>query len=363
MIETVYNFSAGPAMLPKEVLEKVQKELLNFNNSGSSVMEISHRSASFLNLVEEAEENLRRLLNIPDYYHVLYAQGGARAQFAAVPLNLLGNNEVADYINSGYWSKCAIKEATKYCQPNEINVLEDKKGQTGVRNVADWPLNENAAYVHICPNETITGIRINELPETKRPIVADMSSCILSQPIDIKKYAVIYAGAQKNIGPAGLTLVIVRDDLLGLANEMLPNVLNYKTLAKTDSMYNTPPTFSWYLAGEVYKWLIAQGGLEAMQERNEIKAALLYDCIDRSEFYQNTVLGENRSFMNVSFHLTNPALDKAFLKQAENHGLKALKGHRDVGGMRASMYNAMPLEGIEALVSFMEKFEKENASS
>ncbi|OEE59691.1 phosphoserine transaminase [Enterovibrio norvegicus FF-454] len=359
-MEKVHNFSAGPAMLPEAVLAKVQAELIDWNGTGSSVMEISHRSKAFLAVVDEAEKNLRELLSIPDNYHVLYCQGGARAQFAAVPMNLLGNKTIADYVDGGYWATSAVKEAKKYCTPNVVNVLTDIDGKRAVQPAKNWKLSGDAAFVHFCPNETIDGIEIRDLPETDKPIVADMSSTILSRPIDVSKYGVIYAGAQKNIGPAGITLVIVRDDLLGRAKEFLPNVLNYTTLVEKDSMFNTPPTFGWYLAGEVYKWLKEQGGLEVMQAKNEEKAALLYGFIDSSDFYVNQIHADNRSLMNVPFQLVNPELDEAFLTESDALGLKALKGHRDVGGMRASIYNAMPLEGVQALVTFMKEFEAKN---
>ncbi|MDD1794821.1 3-phosphoserine/phosphohydroxythreonine transaminase [Enterovibrio sp. ZSDZ42] len=360
-MEKVHNFSAGPAMLPQAVLEKVQAELIDWNGTGSSVMEISHRSKAFLAVVDEAEKNLRELLSIPDNYHVLYAQGGARAQFAAVPMNLLGSNTIADYVDGGYWAASAVKEAKKYCTPNVVTVKTEIDGKRAVLPAKDWKLSSDAAFVHFCPNETIDGIEIRDLPETSKPIVADMSSTILSRPIDVSKYGVIYAGAQKNIGPAGITLIIVRDDLLGRAKEFLPNVLNYTTLVEKDSMFNTPPTFGWYLAGEVYKWVKEQGGVEAMQVKNEAKAALLYGYIDSSDFYVNNIHESSRSLMNVPFQLVNADLDEAFLAESDARGLKALKGHRDVGGMRASIYNAMSLEGVQALVDFMEEFEAKHA--
>ncbi len=352
-----YNFSAGPAMLPEDVLKKVQQELLDWQGEGASVMEISHRSSAFLKVVDEAEKNLRALLAIPDNYHVLYAQGGARGQFAAVPMNLLGEKTQADYIDTGYWAKSAIKEAEQFCSPAVIDVLTEKEGKKALLPVSEWALNDAAAYVHLCPNETIDGIAFNALPNTHKPIVADMSSCILSMPIDVSQYGVIYAGAQKNIGPAGITLVIVRDDLLGKANVFLPSILNYTVLSEKESMFNTPPTFAWYLAGEVYKWLLAQGGLTAMAQKNQEKAALLYDAIDNSSLYLNKVHPCNRSLMNIPFWLANTELETCFLKEAEQLGLKGLKGHRDVGGIRASLYNAMPLEGVQALVNFMHAFE------
>lgn len=360
-MDKVYNFSAGPAMLPREVMLKAQKEFTNWNGLGTSVMEISHRSKEFLAIARQSEQDLRELLVIPDNYHILFCQGGARAQFAAVPMNLLGNNTIADYVDGGYWATSAVKEAKRYCTPNVINVTRERDGKRAILPANEWLLSDDAAYVHFCPNETIDGIEITDLPETNKPIVADMSSNILSRPIDVSKYGVIYAGAQKNIGPAGLTLVIVRDDLLHLAKEVLPSVLNYKVLADKESMFNTPPTFAWYLAAEVFKWLKKRGGVEAIYAHNQQKAALLYDCIDNSSFYRNDVHPDNRSLMNVPFQLANSELDDTFLAEAMEHGLHALKGHRDVGGMRASIYNAMSLEGVQALVDFMVKFEKKYA--
>ncbi|KKD00793.1 3-phosphoserine/phosphohydroxythreonine transaminase [Photobacterium halotolerans] len=360
-MDKVYNFCAGPAMMPAEVLVKAQQELVNWNGLGTSVMEISHRSKDFIAVAEQSERDLRDLLAIPDNYHVLFCHGGARAQFAAVPMNLLGDATTADYIDGGYWAHSAIEEAQKYCQPNVIDITCEREGKKAVLPASDWVLTEHAAYVHFCPNETIDGIEIRDLPQTDKPIVADMSSTILSRKIDVSQYGVIYAGAQKNIGPAGLTIVIVRDDLLGLAKDILPSILDYKVLAEKESMFNTPPTFAWYLAGEVFKWLKAIGGVEVMQARNEAKAKLLYDFIDQSDFYRNEVHQANRSLMNVPFQLKNAELDKAFLQQADAAGLKALAGHRVVGGMRASIYNAMPIEGVQALVDFMAAFERDNA--
>ncbi|MBD8512541.1 3-phosphoserine/phosphohydroxythreonine transaminase [Photobacterium sp. CAU 1568] len=360
-MDKVYNFCAGPAMMPAEVLVKAQQELVNWNGLGTSVMEISHRSKDFIAVAEQSERDLRDLLAIPDNYHVLFCHGGARAQFAAVPMNLLGDATTADYIDGGYWAQSAVDEAQKYCQPNVIDITCERDGKKAVLPASDWALTEQAAYVHFCPNETIDGIEIRDLPQTDKPIVADMSSTILSRKIDVSQYGVIYAGAQKNIGPAGLTIVIVRDDLLGLAKDILPSILDYKVLAEKESMFNTPPTFAWYLAGEVFKWLKAIGGVEVMQARNEAKAKLLYDFIDQSDFYRNEVHQANRSLMNVPFQLKNAELDKAFLQQADAAGLKALAGHRVVGGMRASIYNAMPIEGVQALVDFMAVFERDNA--
>ncbi|EKO3986446.1 3-phosphoserine/phosphohydroxythreonine transaminase [Vibrio fluvialis] len=359
--DTVFNFSAGPAALPKAVMQKAQAEFVNWNDLGVSVMEISHRSKPFIQVAEEAEQDLRDLLNIPDNYKVLFCQGGARAQFAAVPLNLLGDKTQATYIDAGYWAASAVKEAKKYCQPAVFDAKIEKDGKTAVLPASEWKIDADSAYVHFCPNETIDGIEINDLPVTDKPIVADMSSTILSREIDVSKYGVIYAGAQKNIGPAGICIAIVRDDLLGFANDVLPSILNYKLLAEQDSMFNTPPTFAWYLSGLVFKWLKEQGGVKAIEKINREKAALLYGYIDSSDFYRNEIHSNNRSLMNVPFQLAKPELDGTFLELAEARGLTSLKGHRVVGGMRASIYNAMPLEGVQALVDFMKEFEAQYA--
>ncbi|EAS43332.1 3-phosphoserine/phosphohydroxythreonine transaminase [Photobacterium profundum] len=360
-MEKVYNFCAGPAMIPAEVLKKVQEELINWNGLGTSVMEISHRSKEFLAVAEQSEKDLRELLAIPSNYHVLFCHGGARGQFAAVPMNLLGDANTADYMDGGYWAHSAITEAKKYCSPNAVDITCEREGKKAILPASEWSLSDDAAFVHFCPNETIDGIEIRDLPETDKPIVADLSSTILSRPIDVSKYGVIYAGAQKNIGPAGLTIVIVRDDLLGKAKQEIPSIFDYTVLVDKESMFNTPPTFAWYLAGEVFKWLKELGGLEAMKQRNDAKAELLYNFIDSSDFYKNDVHVDNRSFMNAPFQLKNPELDAKFLEQADAAGLKALKGHRVVGGVRASIYNAMPIEGVQALVDFMREFEQENA--
>ncbi|AJJ11782.1 phosphoserine transaminase [Yersinia rohdei] len=355
----VYNFSAGPAMLPVEVLRRAEQELRNWHGLGTSVMEISHRSKEFMQVAEDAEKDLRDLMQIPANYKVLFCHGGARAQFAAVPMNLLGDSSSADYIDGGYWAHSAVKEAQKYCTPNVIDVTTHDNGVTGIQPMKQWQLSDNAAYVHYCPNETIDGLAIDEEPDFgDKVVVADYSSSILSRPIDVSRYGVIYAGAQKNIGPAGLTLVIVREDLLGKARTELPSILDYKVLAENDSMFNTPPTFAWYLSGLVFKWLKEQGGLEAMAKRNQAKAELLYGAIDRTGFYRNQVAAANRSRMNVPFQMIDPSLDKLFLSEAEAQGLQALKGHRVAGGMRASIYNAMPLEGVKALTDFMADFEQ-----
>ncbi|MGF1679870.1 3-phosphoserine/phosphohydroxythreonine transaminase [Photobacterium minamisatsumaniensis] len=360
-MDKVFNFCAGPAMIPADVLKKAQQELINWNDHGTSVMEVSHRGKPFIEVAQQSEQDLRDLMSIPDNYHVLFCHGGARAQFAAVPMNILGDADTADYMDGGYWAESAITEAKKYCNPNAVDITCQRDGKTAILPASQWPLSDDAAYVHFCPNETIDGIEIRDLPETNKPIVADMSSTILSREIDVSKYGVIYAGAQKNIGPAGLTIVIVRDDLLGKAKSIVPSILDYSVQADKESMFNTPPTFAWYLAGEVFKWLKDIGGIAEMQRCNETKAKVLYDYIDQSDFYRNDVHSDNRSLMNVPFQLKNPELDSRFLAQADSAGLKALKGHRAVGGMRASIYNAMPIEGVQALVEFMSKFEQENA--
>ncbi|GAL04825.1 phosphoserine aminotransferase [Photobacterium aphoticum] len=359
-MDKVFNFCAGPAMIPADVLKKAQQELTDWNGLGTSVMEISHRSKEFIQVAQQSEQDLRDLLGIPDNYHVLFCHGGARAQFAAVPMNLLGDATTADYIDGGYWAHSAAEEAEKYCRPNVIDITCEKDGKRAMLPASEWPLSDEAAFVHFCPNETIDGIEIRDLPVTDKPIVADLSSTILSREIDVSKYGVIYAGAQKNIGPAGLTIVIVRDDLLGKAQTVLPSILDYSVQVDKESMFNTPPTFAWYLAGEVFKWLKSIGGVAEMQKRNEAKAKVLYDFIDQSDFYRNNIHSDNRSLMNVPFQLKDAALDALFLEQADAAGLKALKGHRVVGGMRASIYNAMPIEGVQALVDFMREFEQQH---
>lgn len=350
----VFNFSSGPAMLPAEVLRKAEQELCNWHGLGTSVMEISHRSKEFLEVAHTSEQDLRELLAVPDNYKILFCHGGARAQFAAVPMNLLGEATRADYIDGGYWAHSAIKEAQKYCDPQVIDVTTEIDGLRAIKPMRDWALSTDGAYLHYCPNETIDGLAIDEVPDFgDRVVVADFSSTILSHPLDVSRFGVIYAGAQKNIGPAGLTLVIVREDLQGRASKALPSILDYSVLAENDSMFNTPPTFAWYLSGLVFKWLKAQGGLAEMDKRNQAKASLLYRTIDESDFYRNTVAPANRSRMNVPFQLADSQLDALFLQESLAAGLHALKGHRVVGGMRASLYNAMPLEGVQALVDFM----------
>jgi phosphoserine aminotransferase len=360
---SVYNFCAGPAMLPTPVMKKAQQEFINWNNTGCSVMEISHRSKPFLKVAEEAEQDLRDLLHIPDNYKVLFMHGGGRGQFAAVPLNLLGDKTKASYADSGVWSTHAVKEAEKYCEVDVVTKHGRRAdGLDAVSPFDHWKIDPTTAYVHYCPNETVDGIEIHDIPAVGDiPLVADMSSSFLSRPIDISKFGVIYAGAQKNVGPSGLSIVIVREDLLGKANEQTPAILNYTLAAQSGSMYNTPPTYAWYLAGLVFKWLKNKGGVEAIAQENEAKAAKLYEYIDSSQFYGNGVAIDNRSIMNVTFQLADESLNQSFLVGAELHGLVALEGHRYVGGMRASIYNAMPMEGIEALISFMAMFAKENS--
>ncbi len=355
----VYNFSSGPAMLPQEVLRRAEQELTNWRGLGTSVMEISHRSKEFIEVAEAAEQDFRDLLKIPANYKVLFCHGGARGQFAAIPGNLLGEATSADYIDGGYWAHSAIKEAEKFCSPNTIDIKTTLDGKRALRPMREWQLNDNAAYVHFCPNETIDGIAIDEEPDFgDKVVVADLSSTILSRPIDVSRYGLLYAGAQKNIGPAGLTLVVVREDLLGKAQRWVPSILDYKVLAENDSMFNTPPTFAWYLSGLVFKWLKEKGGVAEMNKTNQAKADLLYGVIDQSNFYRNEVASANRSRMNVPFQLADAALDKLFLEESQKAGLHALKGHRVVGGMRASIYNAMPLEGVKALTDFMIDFER-----
>ncbi|MEW6132940.1 MAG: 3-phosphoserine/phosphohydroxythreonine transaminase [Pseudomonadota bacterium] len=357
-MSTIYNFSAGPAVLPKAVLQQVQTELVDWHGCGMSVMEMSHRGKEFMGIAAEAEADLRALMNIPANYKVLFLQGGASAQFAMVPMNLLRGKTSADYLNTGEWSKKAIKEAKKFGSVNVVASSEDRNFSYAPEQSA-WKLDPDAAYVHYTPNETIGGVEIFWTPETGDvPLVADMSSTILSRPIDVSKYGLIYAGAQKNIGPAGLTIVIVREDLLGQTVAGTPTMYDYKTHADNGSMYNTPPTFAMYVAGLVFKWIAAQGGLAAMEKINREKAKLLYDLLDSSDFYHSPVAKENRSLMNVPFTLRDAALDEAFLKGAKERGLLQLKGHRSVGGMRASIYNAMPREGVQALVDYMREFEK-----
>ena len=353
-----YNFSAGPAMLPKEVLLKIQSELIEYEQSMASVMEISHRGVDFMEAAEKSENDFRELLDIPDNYKVLFLQGGASAQFSMVPINLLRGGSKANYANTGHWSVKAIAEAKRYCK---VNICTDSTdiNFTDIEEFENWSIDEEASYLHYTPNETIAGLEFDYIPEVEMPIAADMSSTILSRPIDVSKYGVIYAGAQKNIGPSGLTIVIVREDLIGDVVKGQPKLFDYSTQANNDSMFNTPATFPWYAAGRVFEWLKEQGGLKAMQKINKTKAETLYKAIDNSDFYSNPVSIKYRSWMNVPFLLADENLNSKFLEQSKDAGLLALKGHRSVGGMRASIYNAMPQEGVDALISFMNDFEKD----
>jgi phosphoserine aminotransferase len=355
----VYNFSAGPAVLPLPVLEQARDELLDWQG-GMSVMEISHRGKPFMAVAERAEADLRELLAVPARYRVLFMQGGATAQFSAVPLNLAPPGATADYVNTGHWSERTIREARRFVNV-AIAADEAGSGYTTVPGQASLRTSPGAAYLHYTPNETIGGVEFPYVPGTGQvPLVADLSSSILSRPLDVSRFGLIYAGAQKNIGPSGLTVVFVRDDLLGGARAGTPSILDYRAVAEAGSMLNTPPTFAWYVAGLVFQWLKREGGLDEMARRNQAKAAMLYDAIDSSGFYSNPVARNCRSWMNVPFRLARPELDKAFLAEAEAEGLANLAGHRAVGGMRASLYNAMPIAGVEALVAFMREFERRN---
>ena len=353
----VINFSAGPATLPESVLRQAAEEMLDWHGSGQSVMEMSHRGKEFMSIAAQAEADLRELMAIPANYKVLFLQGGASLQFAMIPLNLLRGKASADYVNTGEWAKKAIKEAKQYCQVNVVASSEDKNftyapAQTG------WKLSRDAAYVHYTANETIGGVEFHWVPQSGEvPLVCDMSSNILSKPVDVSKYGLIYAGAQKNIGPAGLTIAILRDDLIGQVLPKTPVMLDYKTHAENESMYNTPPTYGIYIAGLVFQWIKQNGGLAAMEKRNREKAALLYAFLDQSNFFVSPVAQADRSLMNVPFTLKKAELDEEFLKGAKSRGMIQLKGHRSVGGMRASIYNAMPVDGVKALVAYMKEFE------
>ncbi|MDM8559042.1 3-phosphoserine/phosphohydroxythreonine transaminase [Candidatus Parabeggiatoa sp. HSG14] len=356
----VFNFSAGPAVLPEPVLEQAKAELLDWQGRGMSVMEMSHRGKEFVSIAEQAVADLKELLNVPDNYNVLFLQGGATTQFGMVPMNLLGGSNEADYFNTGLWSKKAVAEAKKFCQ---VNLVTDSAGNnfTTIAEPSTWKLSPNAAYVHYTPNETINGLAYDTMPDVgDKPLVADMSSTILSRPLDVSKYGLIYAGAQKNMGPAGITVVIIREDLASNPLPKTPNMLTYKTHIDSGSMTNTPPTYAWYMAGLVFKWLKDLGGLAEMGKRNQRKAEMLYTAIDNSAFYSNPVDPKYRSWMNVPFALANDDLNKTFLAEAKEAGLVTLAGHRLVGGMRASIYNAMPEEGVQALINFMNDFEKRN---
>ncbi len=360
-MKQIFNFSAGPAMLPDEVMKMAASELTDWHGSGMSVMEMSHRSKEFISIAEKAEADLREIMSIPDNYEVLFLQGGASSQFAMVPMNLLGKRNTADYINTGTWSKKAIAEAKRFCNVNIAATSESSNFMT-IPSSSEWSLKPDAAYMHYTPNETIGGVEFHSIPETGDiPLVADMSSTILSRPIDVSKYGLIYAGAQKNIGPAGITIVIVRKDLIKEPITGTPAMFSYQTHAKAKSMYNTPPTYSWYISGLVFAWIKAGGGLEAMAKINKRKAEKLYSAIDSSDFYTNPVEPGCRSWMNVPFMIASPDLDNKFLEKARESGLLTLKGHRSVGGMRASIYNAMPEEGVDSLIEFMAEFEKNNA--
>ncbi|MFR8050111.1 3-phosphoserine/phosphohydroxythreonine transaminase [Fusicatenibacter sp.] len=360
-MKRVYNFSAGPACLPEEVLKEAAEEMLDYNGSGMSVMEMSHRSLAFDQIIRTAEQDLRDLMQIPDNYKVLFLQGGASQQFAMIPMNLM-KNRVADYIVTGQWAKKAWQEAQKYGKANKIASSEDKTFSY-IPDCSDLPISPDADYVYICENNTIYGTKFKELPNTKgKTLVADVSSCFLSEPVDVTKYGIIYGGVQKNIGPAGMVIAIIREDLI--TEDILPGtptMLTYKTHADAGSLYNTPNCYCIYMCGKVFKWLKKNGGLAAMKEKNEKKAAILYNYLDESRLFHGTVEKKDRSLMNVPFVTGDKELDAKFVKEAEAAGLVNLKGHRTVGGMRASIYNAMPLEGVEALVAFMKKFEEENA--
>ena len=356
----VINFSAGPAVLPESVLRQAADEMLDWHGSGMSVMEMSHRGKEFIAIHAEADSLLRELLVIPKNYKVLFMQGGAIGENAIVPMNLLRGKASADYIHTGEWSKKSIAEAKRYAQVN-VAASAEASGFTCVPPRESWRLDPDAAYVHICSNETIGGVEYHFTPDTGSvPLVADMSSNILSRPVDVARYGLIYAGAQKNIGPAGLTIVIVREDLIGQAHPFTPSAFDYKQQADSDSMLNTPPTYAIYVAGLVFHWIKARGGLAAMAEHNRAKAAILYDYLEQSALYSNPVARADRSLMNVPFRLKDEALDEAFLRGAQGRGMVQLKGHRSVGGMRASIYNAMPIEGVQALVAYMKEFEAQH---
>ena len=357
----VYNFSAGPSMLPEEVLKTAADEMLEYKNSGQSVMEMSHRSKEYDAIIKEAESDLRDIMNIPDNYEVLFLQGGASTQFAMLPLNLMNKNNKADFIITGQWANKAYKEAARYGDARAVASSADKTYSYIPKTKAE-DFDKDADYVHICMNNTIYGTKFKELPDVGDiPLVADISSCILSEPIDVSKFGVLYAGAQKNVAPAGVTIVIIRKDLIGNAMDITPTMLNYRTHSENGSMFNTPPCYCIYIAGLVFKWIKKMGGLEEIKKINEKKARILYDFLDNSKLFKGTVVPEDRSLMNVPFVTGNDELDAKFVSEAKAAGFVNLKGHRSVGGMRASIYNAMPVEGVEKLVAFMKKFEEENA--
>lgn len=357
----VYNFSAGPSMLPEEVLKTAAAEMLEYGESGQSVMEMSHRSKEYDTIIKEAEADLREIMNIPDNYEVLFLQGGASTQFAMIPLNLMNKNHKADYIITGQWANNAYKEAARYGAARAVASSADKT-YSYIPKTTEADFDPEADYVHICMNNTIYGTKFNELPKTGNvPLIADISSCILSEPVDVSKFGVLYGGAQKNVAPAGVTIVIIRKDLIGNAMDITPTMLNYKTHADNESMFNTPPCYTIYVAGLVFKWIKKLGGLEAVQKINQKKAEILYNFLDNSKLFKGTVVPEDRSLMNVPFITGSDELDAKFISEAKKAGFVNLKGHRSVGGMRASIYNAMPVEGVEKLVAFMQKFEEENA--
>ncbi|WP_343188037.1 3-phosphoserine/phosphohydroxythreonine transaminase [Buchnera aphidicola (Ceratoglyphina bambusae)] len=356
----IYNFSAGPSMLPKSVMKKVKKEFLNWSNIGMSMLEISHRSVDFIKIAESSEKNLRKLLLIPRNYKILFLHGGARGQFSAVPMNLSKNfGEEVDYINSGYWSLSAAIESKKYCKTNIINVKKIKNNKKYILPMKNWKVKKTSSYLHYCPNETIEGISIYEEPKFKKKVVVgDFSSTILSRFIKIKNYDLIYAGSQKNIGPPGITILIIKKNLFYKANKYTPSILNYTINYKNKSMFNTPNTFTWYISNLVFKWILKNGGVKCIEEKNIKKSKLLYRAIDKSNLYKNNIKITNRSQMNITFNLINKSLNKKFLEESKKEGLLNLKGHNIIGGMRASIYNAMPLKGIQKLIKFMLKFEK-----
>lgn len=355
-----WNFCAGPAVISEEVLKEVQNELVEWGDSGMSIMEMSHRSSIYDQVAIEAKSDLVDILSIPDTHDVLFLQGGATQQFATIPMNFASDSKKADYVLSGTWSKKSIAEASKLINVNTIASSEDNGSYIKAPHPDSWNISPDSSYVHYCPNETIQGVSIHKAPIIDKPLIADMSSVILSEPLDVSDFSMIYAGAQKNIGPAGLTLAIIEKSFMEQDNNSLPNILRYSQHAASGSMLNTPPTFAWYMAGKVFKWIKKSGGLNHFREQNHLKAKTLYNYIDSSDFYSNPVSEENRSIMNIPFILSDSELDKLFLKESEACGLLNLKGHRSVGGMRASIYNAMPIEGIHALIDFMKDFEQRN---
>ena len=360
-----FNFSAGPAMLPESVMRKASHDFLNWNNTGMSVMEMSHRSPEFMSVAHKMEADLRSIMSIPDNYKVLFMHGGASMQFSAIPMNMVAQEDTVDYFNTGVWSTKAIKEARRYAQ---VNVVAQGEGDnpTAIAHPDTWSFSDDARYIHLCVNETITGLEFQEddldaVFAQGKPVIADMSSNIMCREIDVSKFAMIYAGAQKNIGPAGLVIVIVREDMIGHARSDTPTLLNWETYANNESMFNTPATFAWYLAGLVFEWIKDSGGVKAISKINESKAQKLYAFIDQSDFYKNSIAKHNRSWMNVTFNLTNANLETAFLAESKSAGLLSLKGHKAFGGMRASIYNAMPEDGVDALIQFMDVFAKKYA--